>query len=252
MDQEISHVADMKRLRECHDNARNALIRAGKKEFRRYEDAKWADFDEFPDGRMLASVQHDDLDGVTPEMIKWFFEHLGCCTNWDGQGFDGPEISVYHLWHNRDHVAVTPLTDGADGTKNLGFLEGASSRIHELTNEVNDVVYYEMETDVLNDHEFTFYVMKDGKRTGHVKHVYADNGHGGSTFYTETGVGLDDGSKQSALINHALVPKLYSKEQGMQWIRHNIQETGRLCDVAPVLYANQDKVYFDPEFTKFD
>ncbi|GEM_PF-3960894 len=51
---------------------------------------------------------------------------------------------------------------------------------------------------------------------------------------------------------HALVPRLYSKEQGMQWIRHNIQETGRLCDVAPVLFANQDKVYFDPEFIKFD
>lgn len=248
-----TYVKDMGALRAKHEIARAALYRAGKKEFKTDGSAKWTDFVVTPTGNMIARVQHDDLEGLTPEMIKWFFEHLGCCTTWNGVDFSGPEVSIYHLWHNRDHVAVTPLTDGENGIKNLGFLQGAQSRIHELTNEVNDVIYYEMETVRLDEHEFTFNVMKDGKATGHVKHVYASNADcTGCTFYAETLVGLEGDSPADRAINKLLVPKLYSKKAGMQWIHHNIQETGRMQDVAPVLYANQDKVFYDPDFVKFD
>lgn len=253
MKERQTYVKNMEGLRTKHDIARTALYRAGKKAFKTDGSAKWTDFVVKPNGIMIAEVQHDDLEGVTPAMIKWFFEHLGCCTTWNGVDFSGPEVSIYYLWHHRDHVAVTPLTDGPDGTKNLGFLQGAQSRIHELTNEVNDVVYYEMETVCLNEHEFTFNVMKDGKATGHVKHVYEQNEDGtGCTFYAETQVGMEGSGPEAAGFNKVIVPKLYSKEQGMQWIHHNIQETGRVQDIAPILYANQDKVFYDPDFVKFD
>jgi hypothetical protein len=251
MKESQTHVKDMDRLRKDHEIARQALVRAGKKQFKRESSAKWADYVQDERGCFFAQVQHDDLEGVTPEMIVWFFEHLGCCTTWNGIDFSGPEVSIYHLWHNRDHVAVTPLTDAADGTKNLGFREGAKSRIHELTGEVNDVIYFEMETVCLNEHEFTFNVMKGGKATGHVKHVFGPC-EGGSTFYAETMVGMTEGGAEAKAFNKAVIPKLYSKTSGMQWIHHNIQETGRVQDVAPILFANQDKVFFDPEFTKFD
>ncbi|MGI6232672.1 MAG: hypothetical protein ACOYJF_07470 [Prevotella sp.] len=244
-------VKDWDSLRTKRMLAREALYRAGKPEFKPYMSAKWTDFYKDEHNRMIAAVQHEDIKGCTQEMIKWFFEHLACCTTWNGIDFSGPEVSIYHLWHHRDHVAVTPVTN-VEGKKNLGFLEGAVTRIHELTNEVNDVVYYEMKTIALNNHDYIFNVTKEGKAIGHVKHVYEDNGHGGSTFYCETEVGLQEDSKQSDLINKVLVPKLYSKEQGIQWIHHNVQETGRMQDILPVLYDNQDKVFFDPEFTKFD
>ncbi|MFV0560495.1 MAG: hypothetical protein ACK5NA_07245 [Enterococcus sp.] len=244
-----THVKDWDRLRSQHEIARNALIRADKAEFKRYSSAKWADYVKDEHGVVTAKVQHDDLKGVTPEMILWWFEHLADSTTWNGVDFSGPKVSLYHLWHNRDHVAVTPLTD-VNGKKNEGFLEGAKSRIHELTNEVNDVIYYEMETVELNTHTFTFNVMFNGKATGHVKHVYGPTPDGtGSTFYAETMVGIQEGG---AVFNRTMVPKLYSKDQGMQWIAHNIQETGRLEDIAPILYANQDKVFYDPEMIKFD
>lgn len=241
------HIKDWNRLREQRLLAREALIRAEKLDFKDINSAKWTNFTKDKNGCMIASVQHDDVKGCTPEMIKWFFEHLGCCTTWNGVDFSGPEISIYHLWHHRDHVAVTPLTD-IDGKKNLGFLQGAKSRIHELTNEVNDVIYYEMNTVFLNTHEFTFNVMKNGKATGHVKHVYEPT-EDGCTFYAETKVGMDEGGK---FFNKVIVPKLYSKQAGMEWIYHNIQETGRMQDILPILYANQDKVFFDKNFIKFD
>ena len=244
-------VKRMDDLRQKRLIAREALYNAGKPDFKNDGSAKWEDFYVDDHGRMFACVQHDDLKNCTPEMIKWFFEHLGCCTTWNGIDFSGPQVSIYHLWHHRDHVAVTPLTSVGE-TPNLGFQKDAMSRIHELTNEVNDVVYYEMKTVELSEHEFTFFVMKNGEPTGHVKHVYEPNGKGGSTFYCETEVGLMDGSKKSDMINKVLVPKLYSKQQGMEWIHHNIQETGRMQDILPVLYTNPDKVFFDPDFVKFD
>lgn len=240
-----THIADLERLREKRLLARSALERAGMLECKRQSSAKWADYAIDEKGCAVASVQHDDLKGCTPEMIRWFFEHLGCCTNWNGVDFSGPQVSVYHLWHCRDHVAVTPLTDCV-GQKNLGFLKGARSRIHELTNEVNDVIYFEMETVRLDAHEFTFNVMMGGKATGHVKHVYEPTDTG-CTFYAETRVGLESGGWFNRL-----VPRLYTRQKGMEWICHNIQETGNLQNIAPVLYANPDKVFFDPAFIRFD
>lgn len=88
--------------------------------------------------------------------------------------------------------------------------------------------------------------MMGDKPTGHVKHVYEPT-ETGCTFYAETKVGKESGG----FINR-LIPHFYTKKNGMQWIHHNIQETGNLQNIAPILYANQDKVFFDPDFIKFD
>lgn len=242
-----TYVKDFSRLREQHLLARNALVRAGKADFKRESSAKWIDYTKDENGCIVAKVQHDDVKDCTPEMIQWFFEHLGCCTTWNGVDFTGPQVSIYHLWHHRDHVAVTPLTD-AGGKKNLGFLTGAESRIHELTNEVNDVIYFKMKTVCLDTHEFTFQVMMGDKATGHVKHIYEPT-ENGCAFYAETKVGFESGG---VFFNKFIVPKFYTKRAGMDWIHHNIQETGRMQDILPVLYANQDKVFFDKDFIKFD
>ena len=39
------------------------------------------------------------------------------------------------------------------------------------------------------------------------------------------------------LTNWLVLPFLYSRASGENWIRHNIEETGRTEDIAPVLYA---------------
>lgn len=243
-----TYVKDWDRLRKQRLLARDALVRAGKPDFKRQSSAKWADYIREENGCVAAKVQHDDIRDCTPEMIKWFFEHLGCCTIWNGVDFSGPEVSIYHLWHHRDHVAVTPLTSVGE-RENLGFQQAARTRIHELTNEVHEVIHFEMETVVLDTYKFTFNVMMGGKPTGHVKHIYTPTEDGGSTFYAETKVGLNSGG---TLLNKLFVPRLYTRQTGMNWIHHNIQETGRMQDILPVLYDHQDKVFFDPDLIRFD
>jgi len=53
-------------------------------------------------------------------MLKWWFKNLAGTTTWYGKDFSGPEILNYQLWHHRDHIRVTPVTDAPDGTKNIG------------------------------------------------------------------------------------------------------------------------------------
>lgn len=159
------HVQNWEQLRKQRMLARDALVHAGKLEFKRYSSAKWADFIEESDGSRVAMVQHDDVEECTPEMIQWFFEHLACCITWNGIDFSGPKVSVYHLWHHRDHVTVTPMTDAGE-KKNLGFLLNAETRIHELTNEINKVIYYRMKTICLDTHEFTFQILVNNKPAG--------------------------------------------------------------------------------------
>lgn len=114
----VTHVKDMEPLKKQRLLARDALERANKLAFKRESSAKWADYAKCEDGCMIARVDHDNIKNCTPEMIQWFFEHLACCTTWNGVDFSGPQVSIYHLWHHRDHVAVTPLTN-AGGKQNL-------------------------------------------------------------------------------------------------------------------------------------
>ncbi|WP_066718525.1 hypothetical protein [Clostridium sp. Marseille-P299] len=125
-------------------------------------------------------------------MICWWFENLAGFTTWNGMDFSGPEVSLYHLWHHRDHVAVTPLTNSPDGKTNHGFLEGADSRIEEYFNEFHYHVFNRMHTTVLNNQEFTFNIMLGKKVSGRISHYYKQT-QDGCSFYAETEIGMDGG-----------------------------------------------------------
>ena len=98
-------------LRRRRLDARAALQRAGVTAFKPESSAKWVDVSRDWRGRLTVRIEHDTIRGVTPAMLRWWFENLGRSTTWDGDGFTGPEVSFYHLWHHRDHIAVTPLAD---------------------------------------------------------------------------------------------------------------------------------------------
>jgi len=223
-------------------NARNAIIKSGSKEFKTQGSAKWTDITMKSDGHILVQIEHDDIKGVTGEMIKWWFENLAGYTTWNGVDFSGPEVALYHLWHHRDHVAVTPLSNAPDGTINHGFREGADSRIEERFNEVHHHVYDHMHTITLTDREFTFNIMQGNKVAGHISHIY-EPVEEGLSFYAETEVGMYGGFA-ATLFNKLVLPHIYTTTDAEHWIYHNIEETGRTEDVLPVLFANKDKVYF--------
>ncbi|MBH2030119.1 MAG: hypothetical protein I8H74_06560 [Moraxellaceae bacterium] len=225
--------ADYESIREQRLHARAALARAGTLDFKPISSAKWVDITE-RHGRIRVQIEHDTIRGVTPAMMRWWFENLSETTTWNGVDFSGPEISFYHLWHHRDHIAVTPLTSSSE-VSNRGFQVGQKSRIEEQFNDYNDCINHTMLTTRLDDEEFTFEVQLFGMNTGRIIHRYHEE-KGGLRFYAETEIAMQIPVLGNVL-NRTIRPFLYTKQSAENWIRHNIEETGRSEDIIPILYA---------------
>lgn len=223
-------------LRQQRLLARAALQRAGKVAFKPESSAKWTNVSVDSRGALLVQIEHDDIAGVTPQMLRWWFENMAGTTTWNGVDFSGPEILSYHLWHHRDHIRVTPITDAPDGTTNNGFRVGARSRIDEQFNDYRDRIHQVMHTTVLDDTEFTFTILGPGDRpAGRITHRYAPV-DGGVSFYAETAVDFEV-PLVGPLLNRTVGPKVFGRDTADHWIKHNIEETGRTQDILPVLYA---------------
>jgi hypothetical protein len=235
--------ADARRgaLRASRLAARAALERADKLDFKPVSSAKWTNIKRSWTGKLRVQIEHDIVRGCTPQMIRWWFENLGRSTTWDGAGFDGPEIPFYHLWHHRDHIAVTPIT--GSGT---GFAVGGRTRIQERFNDYNEKIDVEVVAQRLDDEEFTFTATFLGRKAVRIIHLYSPE-PGGSRFYAETQIGLDT-PVLGWLINWLLLPHIFSRRTAEHWIRHNIEETGRSEAVIPPLYGHHaDAPAFSPK-----
>jgi hypothetical protein len=232
-----------KKMREMRLAARNALANAGTLTFKPVSSAKWTDISRTWKGTVLVQIEHDNIKNCTPEMLCWWFHNLSRTTTWNGKDFNGSEVTFNHLWHHRDHVQVTPLTNASDGKINHGFLEGCNSRIDERFNEFHFHVNTVMHTIKLDNHEFTFLITMGGIPFGHITHLYEQETDG-SSFYAETELGSQI-PVIGWLFNWIVLPFIYNKKTAENWVRHNIEETGRTEDILPILYEHYKD---DPDF----
>ncbi|WP_161927203.1 hypothetical protein [Gordonia crocea] len=215
-----------------HDRlqAREALERAGTLAFKPVSSAKWVDVEFTRSGLIRVRIEHDTIAGVTPEMMRWWFENLAGTTTWNGVDFTGPEVSHYHLWHHRDHIAVTPAPVATPAAK-IGT--DTTFTIDEQFNDYRERIHATVTTTRLDEEEFTFDIHKAGVRVGRIVHLYGPT-TGGLRFYAETTIGFESGPWRAV---NAVRPLFYSARTADHWIRHNIEETGRSEDVIPHMYA---------------
>ena len=73
--------------------AREALARSGDLAFKPVSSAKWTNISISPRGAMRVQIEHDDIAGATPQMMRWWFENMAGTTTWNGVDFTGPEIT---------------------------------------------------------------------------------------------------------------------------------------------------------------
>lgn len=226
-----------RQLRDQRLKARNVLKKAGVVGFKPVTSAKWTNVTVTRRGAIRVQIQHDDIAGVTPDMLQWWFEHLAGSTTWNGEDFSGDEVLHYHLWHHRDHIAITPLTDGPDGTVNNGFRAGALSRIDEQFNDYRDRIHQVMRTTRLDSRQFNFDILGPaGITAGFITHQY-EPVEDGVSFYAETVIDVRI-PVIGPVLNWLVRPWLFSRSTADHWIRHNIEEAARTGDILPVLYEN--------------
>jgi hypothetical protein len=189
--------------------------------------------EELAGGRARAWIEHEVMAGVTPPMLRWWFEHLDGRTTFDGRGFGGAEVPVYRLWHPFDHVAVrwTKRVVGADGH----LAAGSVIHIREILDGRIDidasavVTRFDLEA-------FNFDLLEAGLVVGSLDHLYSAVA-GGSRFHTQLTIGV-----QWPLIGPAvtaLARRLRFPSDAMQtWIQHNVEESGETEKFVPQLYAH--------------
>jgi hypothetical protein len=180
-----------------------------------------------PSGQLLLTIEHDTVRGVTPPMLRWWFENLG-----KNMSYRGTVYPRYLLWHPRDHIHFG-LAAAAPGG---GAGRGAKIRIVEAFAAdpdfyVDSVVLFEK----LDDEGLTLVRREFGRELFRLEHRFASVS-GGTSYRSRLLAGASSGSL-SGLINSVLLPRIFSNAMGTAWLAHNVEEVGMLEHILPALYA---------------
>lgn len=187
-----------------------------------------------PDGRLRAWIRHDTMRGVTPAILRWWFEHIDAFTRFNGRDFTGPEVPVYRLWHPYDHIAVRwrRRVRGPDGRlapgsvihieENLGgrYPVRATARVTRF-----------------DDAAFNFDLLLGGViPAASLDHEYAPV-DGGCSFYTCLTVGTARPGLGPAL--NRVIRRLAPGEAMLRaWVVHNVEESGETEKFVPALFEH--------------
>lgn len=181
------------------------------------------------DGRVQATIEHEPMRGVTPGMLRWWWENIDTTTTWNGSTFGGPPVPVYRYWHPFDHVRARWVRkiSGSDGR--LG--PGSVIRIEENLGGQYDVRITAHVTR-LDDRAFNFAVTHFGLlRSVETEHYYEPTDEGCS-FRTRVTAGI-----LLAPLGRSIGPSIETRKRLLQmWVTHNIEESGETQKFVPALY----------------
>ncbi|MEL6916607.1 MAG: hypothetical protein AAFO99_02640 [Bacteroidota bacterium] len=263
----------MKYKKERVNEVANQLAWGANKPYKQLEDAE-AFFTYHEDGRYEAYIEHPPIHGVTPEMLIWFFKHLDCYTRYNPytKNFDGPEISLYKLWHMRDHIGITPKKPGElKEDKDCAIAYGSTFEIEEVliqkhyvkaSSIVYDLYYEDKAGNTIgkgtkangtngfesNMGNFGFWVLGPANiKIGFLDHYFQviDPVNKVLNFQTRFVAGRASYGPINKVIERSLSDQLMK-----DWMLHNIEESGESENIVPALFENRDKVVRKSELMK--
>ncbi|MCB9662013.1 MAG: hypothetical protein R3B40_29660 [Polyangiales bacterium] len=183
------------------------------------------DFDER--GRMRASIVHDVLYGVTPEMLVWWFRNMRGTVDIEGRAYPR-----YRVWHPRDHVEhrYEKTPPGADGVGSVFLIHEVLGRDPRYrVNVLTDVVR-------LDEGGFAHRPRFHGV-SGMAAMDYTWRRVPGGTRYENSitiGPNLPRGL---AFVQRALRRVAFDEAHARAWLLHNVEEVGNLEHFLPGLFA---------------
>jgi hypothetical protein len=194
----------------------------------RTADSATTEIQSFPGHRMRLTIDHQPLSGVTPEMLLWWFQHIGDPTRYAGRTMSG-----YLAWHPLDHIHWE-LAEAAPGG---GAGEGARFRIVEAFGGRPE--FYVDTTDTVEKLDRT------GIRLVHrlvgavvlqLEHTWSAGAEG--THYVSV---LDIGARSRLLtpVNRHLTTRVFPEPLLRAWLVHNIEEVGHLEHLLPAVLAQR-------------
>jgi hypothetical protein len=177
-----------------------------------------------PDGRLLMTIRHAPLRGITPEMLVWWFQNVEGAVE-----IDGREYPRYLVWHPYDHIHYD-TTRHRDGSVSAGVrfhIVEAFGRDPALRVETHDHV------DVLDTSGLRLSSRIAGIEMFVLHHRFTRDGDG--TQYDSTMV-FGVAGALGRLVNPLLNRRVFGERHGLAWIKHNVEEVGLLESLLPRIH----------------
>lgn len=182
-----------------------------------------------PTGQLVLTIEHDTVRGVTPEMLRWWFETLGQTMDFEGQTYPR-----YLLWHPRDHIHWALAAKSPAG----GTGQGARFRIVEAF-AANPAFYVDSTEYVerLDVGGISLVRRVAGVEVFRLEHRFG-RADGGASYQSRMTVGVAAGPTRWPF-NHLIRPQVFADQMGTAWLTHNVEEVSMLESLLPPLYASR-------------
>jgi hypothetical protein len=182
-----------------------------------------------PSGQLLLTIEHDPIRGLTPPMLRWWFENLGRTMT-----FRGTVYPRYLLWHPRDHIhwalAARSPTGGSGHGAQFRIVEAFAADPEFYVDSTEDV-------DKLDDEGISLVRRVFGTEVFRLEHRFGVLPQGAS-YRSRMVVGAAGGTLGSAF-NRWVRPRVFSDAMGTAWLRHNVEEVSMFEHILPPLYAGR-------------
>lgn len=193
---------------------------------------------ELPHHRRRVTIDHQPLSGVTPAMLRWWFENIG-----GTMAYAGAVVPNYLAWHPVDHIRWELARPAPGG----GAREGARFRIVEAFQGKREYYIDTTETvEKLDDSGIRLVRRVAGVSVLQLSHTWSacvDHTH-----YVSV---MEIGSSHPLLspANRYLTQRRFPLPMTRAWQRHNIEEVGVLEHILPAAYSGTTAVRDSPAST---
>ena len=178
-----------------------------------------------PHGRRRVTIDHAPLPGVTPAALLDWFSNLG-----GTMAYGGKVVDRYLAWHPIDHIDWQLARPAPGG----GAAEGARFRIVEAFGARPEYrVDVVDRVEKLDETGIRLVQRVAGAIVFQLEHTWSAGSDG--THYVSV---LDIGARSGlfVLLNRLLHRK-FPDHMVRAWVRHNVEEVGRLEHLLPALTA---------------
>jgi hypothetical protein len=183
-----------------------------------------------PDGRIHLEIEHLPLEGITPQMLSWWYRVLPIST----VEIDGVDYTFYHLFHLTEHGRVWVEKPASDGVPGMGI--GAVVARQEWFGPYDS--QGKARITQFSAAGMTARPLVAGLYLGEIRHSFEATPTG-SRYRVESDIGVQ-WPLIGSLINALLRRSTFSEEMLVEWERHQVEEVSMLRYFLPDLYRQRN------------
>lgn len=182
-------------------------------------------------GRIHAWVEHYFLDGISPDMLAWFYQQLPIST----VTYRDQIMPLYHVFHPSEHGRLRVLVPADNGERGMGV--GALIEREEWFGPYDSRGTARLTA--FSEAGMVAVPELAGLAIGRVQHRFRSE-RDGTAYRVDAIIGTDL-PLLGVAINYYLRTRVFHPAMLAQWQRHQVEEVASLPFFLPALYAQRGR-----------